>query len=745
MYHLRPQLHRLSMRPLTTRLPTEVEIVRDFRQGNFERAIKRFCKRPPHHRSNALYETLVLACAQVPDAVAAQAVLHAMPTPTASAAHQVITALCREHNIPAALDLLAKLPDWRIQLDERMVAVITRAVVRNSTENRGGEMKRLEELTARQSVGISTFRPLSAADLFVENGGDCEQWLDDFNASRSVVQDTTQATRNMKKIISAEAALRAAKGDTIRVTNLWKSMQRNKDLSGEVGVMAAAVSAMVAAGDTGGIAALNLLMTWVKDYLYDDKTGKGRSSYSENPSAMALLITSVTTTLAVTARHAPRLALSAFDALWEMDLPKFRMSLPLAGAYFKVLQHAQLSLEETRSRIDVVREYHIQLDEQGFSMALGAILRCDERVVDKLAAGRAWIDVMKSAGIPLTVHTYNLFAGQLRYCNDPEMVSSLLSDMTNNGVVPTAVTYGLAFSACVIPGDYSSPSRKSAFPVPIWERVLAAVEEHMHVCGVSHTPNSQLSLARAYAHLGLTTKAAKEFEAYLGQVNCLERDNPVARNELEYAYSQMIFNLAHCRECSSNGPKMALFLCEQMRDASFPISDPVLNSVIVACTRMGRGKDAVDFAAASVDQDSSSKLDISGLKHLLMAHTEVCEPKDWFRTRPLALRALKEFASADISQLVKKLVISFARNQHRDVCDDLMSIAHLEISELDYILHGREFLRFRSRRSQQTTTSSDTSATKEPERVHGIKDRSIHTSDSSRDVGTLNGGSVLPL
>lgn len=744
MNHIRPQLNRLSFRPLTTHLPTEVEIVRDFRQGNFERAIKRFCKRPPHHRSNALYETLVLACAQVPDAVAAQAVLHAMPTPTAPAVHQVITALCREHNVPAALDVLAKLPDWRIQLDERMIAVVTRAAARNSMSNRGEEIKRLEELTAQQTIRKSTFRPLSAADLFVENGGDCDQWLDDLNAGCCMARDMPQTTRNLKKIISAEVALRAAKGDTTRVANLWKNMQRDEALGGEVGVMAAAVSAMVAASDTGGIAALNLLMTWVSSYLYDDKSGEGRSCYTENPSAMALLITSVTTTLAATAKHAPRLALSAFDALWEMNLPKFRRSLPLAGAYFKVLQHAQMSLKETRSRIDTVREHHIQLDEQGFSMALGAILRCDERVVDKLAAGRAWTDVMKSAGIPLTVRTYNLFAGQLRYCNDPEMVSSLLSDMTSNGVVPTAVTYGLAFSACVVPGEYSSPSRKNTLPVSVWERVLAAMKEHMHVCGVSHTPNSRLSLARAYAHLGLTTKAVSEFEAFRRQVDRAESHTIVTKNELEYAYSQMIFNLAHCRECSSNGPSVALYFCELMKDAGFPISDLVLNSIIVACTRMGRGKDAVDFVATSVDQNVSLTLDISGLKHLLMAHAEVCEPKDWFRTRSLVLRALNEFASPDTSQLVKKLVISFARNQHRDVCDDLMSVAQLEISDLDYVLRGREFLRFRSTGSQQTTTSPRTSARKESENLHSFKDRSIST-DSPQGVGVLNGGSVLPL
>lgn len=715
--------------------------MRDFRQGNFERAIKRFCKRPAHHRSNALYETLILACAQVPDAVAAQAVLQAMPTPTAPAVHQVITALCRERNVPAALDIMAKLPDWRIQLDERMVAIVTRAAVCNSAGNRGAEMKRLKALATHQPVARSTFRPLSAADLFVEDGGDCQQWLDDLGAQRSVPRET-QVTRNLRKVISAEAALRAARGDTARVASLWKSMQQNEALSAEVGVMAAAVSAMVAAGDNGAVAALNLLMTWVRRHLYDDKCGKGRSSYTENPSAMALLITSVTTTLAATARNTPRLALSAFDALWEMDLPKFRASLPLAGAYFKVLQHVQLSLEETRLRIDTVRDHHIQLDEQGFSMALGAILRCDERVVNKLAAGSAWADLMKSAGIPLTVHTYNLFAGQLRYCNDPEMVSSLLSDMTSDGVVPTAVTYGLVFSACVIPGDYSSGSRRNALSVSIWKRVLAAMEEHMRACGIEHTPNSRLSLARAYAHLGLTKKATEEFEAFVKQINALGVYDPVSRGELEDAYSQMIFNLAHCRECSSDGPDAALIFAQRMKNAGFPVSDQVLNSVIVACVRMGRGKDAVNFVAASLDHNSSLMLDASGLKHLLMAHAEVCDPSGWFRTRPLVLKALNEFA-AGTSQLLEKLVISFARNQHRDVCGDLMSIADFEVSNLDYVIRGQEFLRFRSRSSRHPATSFGTS-TVESEPPPVFKGKSIDRRDSP-PVSVFNDRSVLPL
>lgn len=739
MNPLRSQFYRLPSRPLTT-APTEVDIVRDLRQGNFERAIQRFCKRPHQQRSNALYESIIFACAQVPDAVAAQAALNAMPKPSPSAVHHVVTALCREHNVPAALDVLSKLPEWDIELDQRMVTVVTRATQRSPVCNTDNSIARLDRLTASQNLARPSFHPISAADLFVEDGGDCEQFLKLIEDGLLVERESSQTRTDLRRIMSAEASLRAAKGDVDTVMKLWKRMQNDSSLSSKVGVMAAAISAIIPAGEATAPVALNLLMTWVHKFLYDERTGRGKPLYVENPSAIALFITSVTKALAAAAKPAPQLALSAFDALWEMSLPKFRTSLPLAGAYFKVLQHAELSLEETKSRIDAIRENHIQLDEQGFSMALGAILRCGERVVEKLAAGKEWTDTMRNAGIPLTLHTYNLFAGQLRYCNDPEMVSSLLSDMTNNGVIPSPVTYGLIFDACVMPGDYLSPARRNALPVPVWERVLVAMQDHMKVSGVSHTPNSRLSLARAYAHLGVTARAFEAFEAYLSDMHIFPSDNFDARRELDDAYSQMVFNLAHCRECSSDGIEGALEMYRKMREAGLPVSDMAADSALVASVRLGKGLEAIQIITNCIDHDPTLRLSPSGLRHLLMAHGEICDRAAWLKTRSLIEETLKEVSSDEFSVLMRKLIIGFARRQHRDVCSDIMRIAHVEVSDLEYVMRGREFLRFRNVNSGE----------KESSRVGSLKStsgESLRSRDLShgKSLGTFGGGSVLPL
>eukprot|EP00177_Eucheuma_denticulatum_P007223 GFKZ01013144.1.p1 GENE.GFKZ01013144.1~~GFKZ01013144.1.p1 ORF type:complete len:740 (-),score=98.77 GFKZ01013144.1:2064-4283(-) len=739
MNSLRSQFYRLPSRPLTT-VPTEVDIVRDLRQGNFERAVQRFCQRPHHQRSNALYESIIFACAQVPDAVAAQAALNAMPKPSPSAVHHVVTALCREHNVPAALDVLSQLPEWDIELDQRMVTVVTRATQRSPVCNTDNSIARLDRLTASQNLGRASFHPVSAADLFVEDGGDCEQFLKLIEDGLLVQRDSSQTRSDLRRIMSAEASLRAARGDVDTVMKLWKRMQKDTSLGNKVGVLAAAISAIIPAGEAAAPVALNLLMTWVHKFLYDERTGQGKPLYVENPSAIALFITSVTKSLAAAAKPAPVLALSAFDALWEMSLPKFRTSLPLAGAYFKVLQHAELSLEETKSRIDAIRETHIQLDEQGFSMALGAILRCGERVVEKLAAGKEWTNTMRNAGIPLTLHTYNLFAGQLRYCNDPEMVSSLLSDMTNSGVIPSPVTYGLCFDACVIPGDYLSPARKSALPVPVWERVLVAMQEHMKVSGVSHTPNSRLSLARAYAHLGVTERAFEEFAAYLSDMETVPVVNNDAMGELEDAYSQMIFNLAHCRECSSDGIEGSLEMYTKMRAVGLPFSDMAVDSALVASVRLRRGLEAIKIVTNCLDHEPSLKLSPSGLRHLLMAHGEICDRVAWLKTRSLIEKSLQEVPADEFSVLMRKLIIGFARRQHRDICSEIMRMAHVDVPDLEYVMRGREFLRFRS--AQLAERESPGVGSLKSSKGESLKSRDL---SHRKSIGTFGGGSVLPL
>lgn len=695
---------------------SEADIVRDFRQGNFERGVRRFCKRPRAQRSNALHETVVLACAQVPDAAAAEAVLHAMPKPTMSAVANVVNAQCREQNVHAAIDTLERLPDWGLPMEHRIVAGVERAArIRAGAATRSGEendaLQRLGILTDRFAVVRSRSRSRStapsAAELFAEDGGDCDAWLDGCRgASHPKRGGVSAPAPYFRRSLEYESSLRAASGDVGEVERLWAHACNDAQLSTEIGIMVAAVSAFISSGWTGSTLALDALMSWVTTKLLDQSTGRGRSVYVDSPTYMALLVTSTTKALAAAARSSPQLALSAFDALWSMQLPGFSSSLPLSGAYFKVLQHAELPLDETRARIDALRERHIQLDEQSFSMALGAILRCDAFVADKLVAGKAWLDVMRSAGMPLTVHTYNLFAGQLRYCNDPDMVTALLRDMSNTGVTPTAVTYGLIFGACVIPGDYASQRRKNSLPVPVWIRVLQAMEEHMVAGNVAHTANSRLSLARAYAHLGCVDEAEKHFGAYESTVRSTDHSgNP---RYLQSAYNQMIFNFAHCRDHRQEAPHAAFAVYEHMKAAAIRPSNGTLEALLVSSTRLGDAGAAVAIAADMSRKHSHVRLHGKSIEYMLLALAQVCTVEAWESCVELLRRSSEGLSDARAQRSIQSLVLAYARQQQRGVCDDIIALTGGNIPDLDMVLAGREFSRFRGvgRRAEEDSRHS---------------------------------------
>lgn len=682
---------------------SELHIIRLLRSGDYDRGVQLFCRLPSSSRSNALHEAMILACAQVPDAHAAQAVLNAMPEPTLSAVSHVISAQCREHNIPAAIKVLNQLPKWKLPLDERVLAPVVRAAARE-----GLPLKELIKNSPR--VTPYTGIPFtSSTAFFVEGGGNAEEWLESVTEGTSRTL-SRRGNRNMfRHVISAEKSLMDARGDVGKVGKVWEQLIKDKVLSAEVGVLTAAISAFIGSGRKGSTRAVNVLMTWVRHNLFNVKTGEPQKLYTENPSAMALLVTSTTKALAAAARSDPYVALSAYDTLEVMNLPGFGNSLPLTGAYFKVLQHAGLPLTETRERIEKSRENHIQLDEQAFSMALGAILRCEARVVDKLTEGRLWVELMRSTGIPLTIQTYNLLAGQLRYCNNPELVTRHLADMKESGITPTPVTFGLIFSSCVIPGDYCSSARKGAIDVTTWLSVLEAMQEHMDKIRVVHTCNSRLSLARAYAHLGRAEFAMNEFNTYLTQGRSGLFEEPVSSAKIAGAYNQMMFNFAHCRECSSNGPYKAMEIYEQAKAEGIPTSGRMIDSLIIACVRTGQTQRALNFAKEGTLVAEDFRLSISGVKHLLNAMSETTDFGYWESVRELLLSNKEVLSDPELISGVHELVISFARAQRRDLCNELMSVAGIEVSDLDFVLKGREFLRFRKRTVAKGSLNSETS------------------------------------
>lgn len=660
---------------------SEPQIVHLLRSGDYHSAFRHFAKRPPHARSNDLYETAIRACAQVPDSVAAKALFKGMPDPTQTAAAHVISALCREREAQAAFRFLHALPSLGLSIDKRFISAVSR--VAPSDHVLHSSLRALRAVRTRQPLA-------SSAPFFIH---------EDENLAESPSKPHL-TRRYAKQVADMEHALRAAIPNLKRVDKKWRLAQSKEPMRSDVAVLSAAISTFIACGRDGAEKAITVLVSWIRANLYDEEAGRAKQTYTANPSTMALLLTTSTKAIAAASPYVPDVCLSAYDALTAMKLPLFDSSLPYTGAYFKLLQHAGLSLEETQQRIERAKRRHIQLDEQAFSMALGAILRCDEHLSLKLAAGKAWMDVMRSACIPLTIHTYNLFAGQLRYCNNPDMVTTLLSDMTQTGLVPTAVTYGLIFSACVIPGDYRSGSRKHALPVNHWQQELEMMEKRMHKSSVGHTRNSRLSLARAYAHLGIKSRALAEFDEYLRSSQKAEAETVVSRMEVEDAYNQMIYNFAHCRECRPDGPQSAVHLFEQMEKNGFAPSGLILDSMLVAFVRMGDTQRAVECAKSFAVRGSMT-LSHSGLTHLLQALAELHDAEAWWSVRSLCVDNAHLFTVPEVKQSVQQFVMSFARKQQRDVCDDMMSIAGIEISDLEYIFSRREFLRFRRQISRR--------------------------------------------
>lgn len=693
----------------------EEEIIQSFRNGSYYEALTRFVREPSLTRSDRLNEAAILACAQVPDALAAQTLLNSMNMPTLAAVASVVAALCRERSVHTALDVLESASRSGLPIDDRLIASVSRAAHRFNTPDVSLRLAALEVRSSR------TNGPVFPAGFFAEEGATSSGWPV-VNGSRP------RSQRIVQQLVRAERRLRDARGGPASVEAIWRDICKDESLQAEVGVVSAAVDAFLKCGEEGISRAVNTLMSWVRAHLFDSETGMGAQRYTSNPTAMALLLTGATKALAAAAPSHTELALSAYDVLSSMRLPAFDNSLPFTGTYFKILQHAYLPLDSTCARIDRAWCNHVQLDEQAFSMALGAILRCDAQVADKLQEGRRWVSTMRSAGIPLTVHTYNLLAGQVRYCNDPKLVTSLLADMRAARVKPTAVTYGLIFSSCVIQGDYGSPARRNALPVTLWSGVIEAMQEHMNSAGVAHTPYSLFSLARSYAHLGLVSRAVEYFDSFislLDDVTTHKRDS--RKQRLQESYSQMIFNLAHCRECSTHGPNTAVDMFRRMIKSGVTPSGDILDSLLVASVRTGAADEAIDLVQEFVQQEYGLQIGLSGMKHLLKAHTVLKKASLWEITLPVITGNAELLKVPDLKSSIKALIVRFARGGHPDICNTIVELTDVHVPDLDLVFKGMDFSRFRGERQSGTLGNLKVEAP-----TKSTRDTAGNAADSSR-------------
>jgi pentatricopeptide repeat protein len=768
-------------------------VVRKLRTGDFAGAIHLFSRLPPASRTSAVHEALILACAHIPDAPAAHAVLKAMPQPSLAAYSHVVSAHCREHNPAAAIDLLEEMPSGTgLRLDRRMLEVISRHIRNNSSRssaqsNRESNphdamilLKRLDRLALscpgaaaddkRAAVSLST------ADFFENDGGDVKEWLalrstSSSGRSANGTNQTNSTVHGLSSIVraeevfseptsifnpspsdaklrdrggilprlltdaadskknAAEAALQNARGDLARVEMATNRISKDPVLFGDIATLSAAVSAYTSCGTVGVSRGLDLLTA-----LLDGRLGNLDRVISElqlSPTKRSLLLTTCTSAVAASASIAPIQALEAYRALVALPVRGYKNSLPLSGAVLMALRHAQHPLSDTLALVSEIRENVIQFDEQSFSLALSAILNSTGSESERWTKARAWLLTMNTAGIPLTIYTYNTFAAQLRYFSNPELATSLLHEMTLAGVEPSARTYGLIFNSFVSRRAFRQEWSGSRHSTNLRVRALTAIGEHMASSGVAHSSFSRLSLARAYAHLGQVSSAFEHFDAFqevsqespvhigeespqivdkldanLSSASCHQASLSQAQN----AYNQMLHGFAHSRCISADCPTAVFSMYERMKKARVPPDALTLEYLLSACVRVGQTLRAIEYTKEialilSEDKDSLA-LRPQGIAHLFSVLANVSTPEAWVACEVVLERSLStnnrfiwntaEGQDAITVGAIELAVLAFARKGYESICTRIIDLTGVEPQQWQLSLNGEDFRRVRA-------------------------------------------------
>lgn len=784
-----------------------VNVVRNLRRGDFPGGVCAFKLVSPAEQAAcpALHEALVLACAHVPDAHAASAVLSAAPSPTLAAFSHCATAYIREQNPDAAVSVLEQMASTDLPLDPRIIDSVERVVRRSASFKAGVDpivysagkataeknsrqrpprrprapssetsslLLRLERLSAlgTDEPGLATVS-LDPTGFFDEDGGDVLEWISSRNndheislslsktilaperdtpseahsqnerSSRSAVPaysinpddplglrvhaSERARTGSLRKRsgtgissrLSPDAALRNASGSLSRLDSLWNKVAKSPELYAEPTNLAAAVSAYLKCGWKGSIRAVDVVHKWLGAHA-SEPSSVFLESLSASPTRRAMLLTAATSALSASASSAPRRALAVADTLAHLSIPEFRSSLPLSGAIFKVLRHSRLSLPDTLDRLDRVREHFVQLDEQSFSLGLSAILECSASPAERWSSAKKWLGRMRLAGVPLTHHTYSALASQLRFLNNPEITTSLLRDMASAGVKPTPRIYGTIFDSCIASGHYTASSRRRALPSSSMLSMLRAVEGHMALSGVCHSSSSRFALSCALAHLGEVEEAMREFTR--GTFSAI--DEKWSPSRLCREYNRMIFNFAHCRCATPDGPAAAFLIYDLMREAVVVPTAKTLEYLLAACVRLGDHYRAINYVKELAERDNVGEspllLERSGIESLL-AVLEKCANLDaWHSCRTVlcaslsaSSRKLEPGKLCVAPSAVELAVIAFARRGHRDVCEEIISLAgvgDLEESCWKLMLDGKgDFERVRRRRQRRLRHDDD--------------------------------------
>lgn len=714
------------------------KIIQSFRDGNYESAILNFTRLPPHYRSASLYEAAISACAQVPDSTAALSLLNAMPNPTPSAFSATISALCRQHNPEGAAHIMeTAVHGGRSDLiNANLLLQVSRLAHRCKAHHISERLTRL-----------SKYKPKPEYSETISSSAPTVQHKVTSGSHRTAESDQSSLAKLRPVSMNsahAEQQIRRAVPDAQKVHETWLYFSSDPQLHSEAGFLSATISALSNCRSTPDSSSLplNTLMTWVRKELFDPRTKQGHQHITSNRSSLALLLTSITTALSTCASTSPSLALSAYDALSALQIPGFNESLPLTGAYLKVLYHSNLPLDETYERILLAWKHHIQFDERAFSMALGAILKSDGDAPDRLNFAKEWLNIMKETGIPLTIYAYNLLARELQYGSaDIRLGIQLLNDMKESGVNPTSQTYQYIFNACISGEDYTSWERKSSHKnndvqaIDLWVNVLDGIRDQLHELQVQHSPLSSLALAKAYGHLGDIEASLEEFETYINLslisnsigtrsryggkgggrkmyssigVNLSQDDS--ANNIHEHptkGFHELMHIIAHARKCTNSNLDAITHIIHRMNtDFKLRPNGAALDTIIITLIRLGRIDEVVPMIQVW-DHDRNG-MTANGMKHLVQALNHNPDVKAWQTgVRETIVSNKLQLRRPEISTSVKSLIIQFARLGEEDVCNELMNASAIRVPNLHEIYEGRQFSAMRARRKENPVHGSD--------------------------------------
>lgn len=739
-----------------------VAVVRHLRQGNFEDGIQAFCKLPKTSRNIAVTEAVILACTHVPDAGAAAAVLRSMPQPSIAAVSHVVTAYCREQNFEAAVQLCEQVPHKNMLLDPRIILHIRRTLRKHDREKMkllrdanhrssgvNGEPRSAQSLISRLDY-ISrhhTTKNTGLRDISITSGGffcdaadDSAEWM----IHRMREHERSRAHEAGVKACRAEqhqaseghfvlgenapdhddVSLDELRGNFSRVEKLHSSL-RSMSLQSRFSVMLSRIiPGFLSCGSSGHASALDALCDCCFFY-----ATKCRTVDSENgvDRPLALLLTTITTTLSACAVTAPRRALEAYDAIEALDLKGFRTSLPLSGTYYNILRLAKLPLQETCERVNRLRKFHVQLDERSFSMAISALLNSEGPAQENWYQAKRFFRQMQDAGICPTIHTFNAFASRLRSLNNPELATSLLRSVASYGLQPSAKTYSLIFDSCVIPSRFHSETRRGALPPHSLVQMLVAIERHMLEMGIAHTGLSRVSLARAYAHLGEIEKALHHFDQALVRARhsnkadwkLSHRDGilPHARSrhqnvrfvvdkEVEM-FNSIMYSFAHGRCYSPDGPLIAFKLFDRMLAESVAPTAETLEVLLDSAVRIGDTERALiavkQFAKFQLENSVVYKLRSPGVENIFCILARAGSPEAWNTCRLFLEQSIERVSgeavvgNMKISDTVVELaIVAFARKNHADICSAIMEMTGFVPENWEMGQSGRrEFQRFR--------------------------------------------------